>query len=190
MAFLIQDFDFQVENAFTVEMGCGNGQFLNQLAVRHPERLFIGIDRKKDRLSKSCGEALQIGLKNVRYVHGLIENLPGHIRSDSVEEVWVQFPDPHPKPSRSGRRLIHPYYIQFYHQILISRGKLHFKTDNENLFNFALESIPGEQLFEILEISRNSGENDRYDDGGIQTKYETIWRKKNLTIYYIQAIRC
>ncbi|MBP7459868.1 MAG: tRNA (guanosine(46)-N7)-methyltransferase TrmB [Candidatus Delongbacteria bacterium] len=190
IASLIRDFVFP-SGGFTLEMGSGNGQFLNQLAERYPERLFIGIDRKRDRLSKACGEAQLKGLKNVRYVHALVESLSDYIQSETTDEIWIQFPDPYPKPSKCERRLIHPHYLAFYHRIMVPGGIFHFKTDNPGLFEFGLESIRDiHPQFQILEVCRNLQQDERDDDGGIQTKYESVWRKQNLSIYYLRAARC
>ena len=134
-----------------LELGCGWGQYTLELARRYPEKFFVGVDRKADRIWMGAKEALgsekKVGvggefgeeaLRNVAFLHTGIDKLDEWFEPESVEEIWITFPDPYPKPSKAEQRLISPRFQEIYRKICKPGAKIHLKTDNAALFDYAL----------------------------------------------------
>lgn len=186
--FFFLDHPYQV-----IELGTGNGVFLTLLAQRYPNRFFWGFDQKKERLWNGCRLAQELNLSNIRFINCKIEDLFPHIPSESIHEIWVQFPDPFPKPSKANRRLVHHQFFVEYQRILVNGGVFHFKTDSQPLFKFARETLTDFPLMpfdlEIEDLSDSSAGVDSQWDYMIPTHYEMIWRRQERIISYLRAIK-
>jgi tRNA (guanine-N7-)-methyltransferase len=141
---------FKPGRLLTLEIGCGHGDYSVQLAKRFPERVFIGIDRKGARVFLGAMKAIEEKLDNVAFIIGRAEKLHEVFRPKSVEEINIPFPDPHIRRSSHIRRLISPNFLKIYKYLLIENGTVHLKTDNQDLYQYALKVIKecrGEILF-------------------------------------------
>ena len=96
--------DFQ---NITLEVGAGTGLFSVELAARHPQRAFIAIDVKADRLQKGAYEAEARGLENVWFVRARADQIDELFEPASIATIWLTFPDPFPRPRSARRRLTH-----------------------------------------------------------------------------------
>ena len=85
---------FGNSNPVTLELGCGKGEYTVELARRHPERNFIGIDIKGARMWTGAKLAETEGLSNVAFLRTDIELIESFFASGEVEEIWITFPDP------------------------------------------------------------------------------------------------
>ena len=132
---------WQDKRPLTVEMGAGTALFLVQLAAKYPERRFVAIDVKADRLQKGAHEALEQGLDNIRFVRARGDQLLEVIVPASVQELWLTFSDPFPRDRDAKRRLTAPRFLELYKQALASGGILRQKTDDHNLFDWSLEQL-------------------------------------------------
>ena len=132
---------FSGEKLFTLEIGCGHGDYSVELAQNFPNRNFIGIDVKGARVYKGATKALELNLNNVAFIITRAEKLGDIFELHSVEEIYIPFPEPHIKRSKQNRRLISPSLLKIYKDILTESGLVHFKTDNEGLYEFADKSI-------------------------------------------------
>jgi len=132
---------FNGEKLFTLEIGCGHGDYSVELAQKFPNRNFIGIDVKGARVYKGATKALELKLNNVAFIITRAEKLGDIFESNSVEEIYIPFPEPHVKRSKQNKRLISPILLKIYKALLTDSGLVHFKTDNEELYEFAAESI-------------------------------------------------
>lgn len=124
-----------------LEIGCGHGDYTINLAQKFPQKNFIGLDVKGNRLWNGAKKASELELKNVAFVRDAADHLEKYFHAGEVSEIWVTFPDPHPKPCRSQKRLISHRYLEIYQKILKENGVVHFKTDNPELFEFGVESV-------------------------------------------------
>lgn len=135
-----------------IDLGSGEGAFLEALATRHPERNFIGIERLLGRVRKVCRSVATHGLENVRLLR--IENyyaLKHILPLASVSVAHVGFPDPWPKRYHQRRRLVQDDFMQALHPVLIPGGELRVKTDDEPYFQY-MEKIFGRAVgYERLE---------------------------------------
>ncbi len=164
-----------------LELGCGNGDYTLQLAQRFPGKTVVGVDIKGSRLWHGAKKAFELGLKNARFLRVRIEDLADHFAEAEIDEIWIPFPDPHPTLGNAKRRLTSPRFLGMYRRLLKRRGVLHLKTDNEALFLYTLEILPGEG-FKVKEVVED------LPVGEIQTFYERKYRKLERSIHYLKAM--
>ncbi len=180
-----EDF-FQNSYPITLELACGAGEYTVGLAQKFPERNFVGIDLKGDRLWKGARNAEALGLKNVAFLRIQIQHLTTFFAQDEVNEIWIVFPDPQPRLKKEKLRLTHPRFLELYRQVIQNQGFIKLKTDNTPLFDYTLEVLK-EQKIEHWE-----GTNHLYQSSflgehfGIQTKYEKMFIAKGLNIKYLK----
>lgn len=176
---------FGNDNPITLELACGKGEYSVALGREHPERNFIGIDIKGNRLYVGAKTALRDGLKNVAFLRVQIGQLTHYFAPEEVSEIWILFPDPFLKKSRAKNRLTHARFLYQYQQVLKPGGIIHLKTDSRELYEFTLETI-AEQGCPIV-----NNWPDIYGTGratgplAIRTFYEGMHLADGRTIYYV-----
>lgn len=132
---------FGNENDVVLELACGKGEYTVNLARMFPDRNFIGVDYKGNRLWRGAKTALEEGIKNVAFLRIQIENILDYFAWDEVAEIWITFPDPQPAKRRIKKRLTHPIFLAKYQQIVRQGGLIHLKTDNDGLHAYTLETL-------------------------------------------------
>lgn len=130
----------------TAELGCGKGDYSLALARRFPERNFVGIDIKGDRLWKAAQQAAEEQPENLRLVRGRVDHITQIFGPAELDEIWITFPDPHLKFRRRTRRMTAPGFLERYRKVLAPGALLHLKTDSAELFEFTLETLAKEGL--------------------------------------------
>lgn len=139
---------FGVESLdLTLELACGKGEYALALAQRYPDRQFIGIDIKGERLWRGAKEALDLGLTNLHFLRVYIDHMELYIPEATVDEIWIPFSDPYLKQGKESKRLTSPRFLAEYHRILRPNGIVHVKTDSPELADYTREQI-GEGLAE------------------------------------------
>jgi tRNA (guanine-N7-)-methyltransferase len=170
-----------------LEVGAGTGLFSAALAGSNGSRTFVAFDVKADRLQTGAKKAEGANLTNIRFLRGRGDLLSEFFENGSIENIWVTFPDPFPKERSSKHRLTHPQFLDIYKHLLKSGGKLFFKTDAHNLFQWSLEQFV-EQEWTITELSfdlHNSRLSDTYKT---KTTYEARFTTEGLPIYFVCCI--
>jgi tRNA (guanine-N7-)-methyltransferase len=137
---------FKNDNPITLELACGKGEYAVGLGKMHPNRNFIGIDIKGNRIWRGATNALELGLKNVAFIRSLIDKVPDYFNPQEIDEIWITFPDPQLRGSKAKKRLTHPKFLRLYQQILKHGGTIHLKTDSPDLYQFTKLVI---NLFEL-----------------------------------------
>lgn len=170
----------------SVEIGAGTGLFSVELAARYPEKQFVAVDVKADRLQKGAYEAIARGLDNISFVRARGDQVDELFPEVSVESIWVTFPDPFPRKRSAGRRLTHPTYLGKYRSILSNKGAFHLKHDSREFFMWSLEQLVGEKWV-IDELSFDLHESMYSDDYKIMTTYEQRWTGEGLVTNYVRA---
>lgn len=132
---------FQNNHPLTLELACGKGEYTVGLARMHPQRNFIGIDIKGNRLYVGAKQCLAEKLDNAAFLRTHIDKITDYFAPGEVEEVWLTFPDPQLRISRSKKRLTHPRFLRLYQQILVPGGYIHLKTDSPRLYGFTKRVI-------------------------------------------------
>ena len=177
---------FKNTHPIILELGCGKGEYTNNLGAKFPDKNFIGIDLKGVRLWRGAKDAIDRKLSNVAFLQINIDKINEYFGFDEVAEIWIPFPDPYPKPCKWKKRLVSSLFLNRYKFILKKEGIIHFKTDNTPLFEFAKDTLK-EEGHRILQITDNLHESDILDEyNGIPTYFERLFREKGEAIKYIQ----
>src|SRR6476661_10307483 len=132
---------FKNEHPIVLEVGCGKGEYTVGLAQRHPERNFLGLDIKGERIWRGSTRAREQQLTNVGFLRTQALTLLEHFAPGELSEIWITFPDPRPRLGDAKRRLTAPRFLDRYQQILQPGGLVHLKTDDEALFDYSLETV-------------------------------------------------
>ncbi len=134
-----------------LDVGCGDGTFLLQMAAHYPERDFLGIERLSGRIRKICKRAARAGLTNVRVLH--LESaytLAWLLPPACASRVHLLFPDPWPKKRHAFHRFVHPENLAGLHRVLLPGAPLLFKTDHPDYFTEATAVVDNSPLFQRL----------------------------------------
>ena len=176
---------FQNEQPIHVEIGCGKGNFITQLAQRHPEINYIAFEKYKNVLVTAMEKARALGLTNVRFLSDDAMDLEKLLAPGECEQIYLNFSDPWPKNRHAKRRLTHPNFLALYKAVLPSGGQIHFKTDNQKLFEYSLNSFCdlGLRLRNITFDLHHSG-----FEGNIETEYETQFSQQGFPIYRCEVL--
>ncbi len=177
---------FRNDGGLVLELGCGHGNYTLTLAQRFPNKNFIGIDLKGARLWVGAKQALEKGIANVFFIRGNAAELDKIFEPGEIEEVWIPFPDPYPKKPR--KRLTSVLYLALYQRICKPGARLHFKTDDDALYQSTLESLSEFGCTVHRAIVDIHGLNGAADDEALQirTSYEKRHLAAGRTIKYIE----
>ena len=177
---------FKNDNPVVLELACGKGEYAVNLAVMFPEKNFIGIDYKGNRIWRGAKTALESGVKNVAFLRIQIEALSDYFETAEVDEIWITFPDPQPQVSREKKRLTSQRFLDKYRLLLKPGGFIHLKTDNDD-FHAYTAGKAGEPGFE-LHIKTEDLYNSVYADEvlSVKTYYEKKYLKENKNINYLK----
>lgn len=178
---------FKNDHPITLELACGRGEYTVGLARVFPERNFIGIDIKGDRIWKGSGIALEEGMDHVAFLRTQILMIERFFEKGEVDEIWITFPDPRPKDRDEKRRLTHPRFLELYRSVLKPGGTVHLKTDNTGLFEYSLEVLEQEGGIRDLVYTRDLYKSDMLaNHHGIRTRYEKKFHEKGEDIKYLK----
>ncbi len=179
---------FRNKNELVIELGCGKGEYTVGLADRFPDKNFIGVDVKGDRIWVGSGQAIERELKNVAFLRTQMQFLPEFFDDNEADEMWLTFPDPRPKDRDEKRRLTHPRYMNHYRQVLKPDGWFRFKTDNTILFDYTIEIIRNNEVkVKNLEYTKDLYRSHLVEEHyGITTKYEKLFSQQGETIKYMK----
>ncbi len=178
---------FKNNNPIVLELACGKGEYSIGMAERFPDKNFIGIDLKGDRLAVGSELALEKGLENVAFLRTNILEIEQFFATNEVSEIWITFPDPRARLRDEKRRLTHHRFLNYYKNILKSDGILYLKTDNIDFFNFSISSLHAFGIKDILSTN-NLYTSDLKDIAlGIKTRFEEIFTKKGYTINFLSC---
>ncbi|MCF8253307.1 MAG: tRNA (guanosine(46)-N7)-methyltransferase TrmB [Bacteroidia bacterium] len=180
---------FKNNNPIVLELACGKGEYTVNLAEAFPEKNFIGIDIKSNRMWVGARMALNAGRKNVAFARLIIEKLEEHFEKGEVSEIWITFPDPFPKDRHEKHRLTHPRFLKVYKEVIAEKGLMHFKTDDDGLFTYTEELFAqlGIKPIELVRDVHGTEEADAYVRN-ITTHYEKLFRGRGRTIKYMKFI--
>ncbi len=165
---------FLKEQPLTIELGCGQADYSINLAINFPERNFIGIDRKPNRLWNASKNATTLNVSNVAFLIAYAEKLEEVFKNLKAEEIWITFPDPYPRNGSIKKRLTHPRFLQIYKSILTSNGKVNLKTDDDTLYEYTLKIISEENLKLVFATEDLYSASNLDYEKTIKTKYEKM----------------
>lgn len=171
---------FGNNNPIHIEVGTGKGQFVTEMAKANPNINYIGIELFDSVIVCALDKVIDANLPNVKLLNVDAKNLTEYFAKGDVGRVYLNFSDPWPKKRHEKRRLTYKFFLKLYEDILIPEGEIHFKTDNQGLFEYSLMSFSeyGLQLtFVSLDLHKSDFE------GNIMTEYEEKFSQKGNRIY-------
>lgn len=177
---------FGNDKPLILELACGKGEYTVNLAQMFPDRNFLGIDYKGNRIWRGAKTALEEGIENVGFLRIQIETILEHFAENEVSEIWITFPDPQPQDSREKKRLTNPTFLAKYRLILGSGGIMHLKTDNDGFFAYTMEQV-GLQDLPVIKHTTDLYASDLVNDVlSIKTYYERKYLSIDKNINYVQ----
>ena len=179
---------FGNDHPVTAELGCGKGEFTIGLARKYPQRNFIGIDIKSDRMIMGARIAQDEGLSNVCFVRIRIECLAAYFPAHLFSEGFITFPDPHASIENGKRRLTSKRFLDLYKRVFVPGSPIHLKTDNDILYSFSRESVVeyGASLIHATDdLYRSPLPIPGSDITSIHTTYEKRYLSRSQTIKYV-----
>jgi tRNA (guanine-N7-)-methyltransferase len=165
---------FSNNHSLTIELGCGQADYSINLAQKFPERNFIGVDRKPNRLWNASKNASTLEIRNVAFLIAYVQKLDEVFVNIKPEEIWITFPDPYPRNGSIKKRLTHPKFLEVYKKILKPDGIIKLKTDDDTLFEYTLKVIDEEKLKLHFMTDDLYSINDLSFEKTIKTKYEKM----------------
>lgn len=153
-----------------VEVGTGKGKFISEMAERHPDILFIGVEAQQDVIYHAVKKARAKELPNLRLLLLDVGRLPEFFAAAEIDRLFINFCDPWPKVRHAKRRLTHRRFLALYRELLAADGNIWFKTDNRPLFDFSLEEFV-ENGLALDEVSYDL-HREAWSDN-VMTEYET-----------------
>jgi len=176
---------FESSKPFTIEIGCGHGDYSIELAQMFSDRNFIGIDIKGARIFNGALKAIDQNLDNVAFLIAKAENLNEIFQQKSIDEIFIPFPDPHVRRASHYKRLISPGLLKIYKELIVDSGLVHFKTDNQGLYEYALKTI-SDFGCKIIYSSEHLYENNEVNfPSNVITMFENYYIKEGKKIKYI-----
>jgi tRNA (guanine-N7-)-methyltransferase len=177
---------FGNDHPIVLELACGKGEYAVGLGRMHPEKNFIGMDVKGNRLWVGAKMALKEGLANVAFLRSQIGMILSQFAKEEVSEIWITFPDPQLRASRASKRLTHPEFLRKFQQIMAPGGYIHLKTDSPDLYLFTKKVIEmyglplREDIPDIAAMARIP------PDLAIKTHYEGLDISGSRRIHYLK----
>ena len=152
-----------------LEIGCGKGKFISEIAEREPGNFFIAIEGHRSVMLRALEKIDEKGLTNVIFIPKFVESLTEWFDNAEISGIYLNFSDPMPKNCWYKRRLTYREGLKTYFEVLENRGNVQFKTDNTELFEWTIREIEAADL-KIIDITRDlHADEDIYN---IETEYE------------------
>lgn len=178
---------FGNDNPIEIEVGMGKGKFIMDLACAHPDINYLGIERYSSVLLRALQKRSQLELTNIFFLCIDAKEMADYFAPGEISRIYLNFSDPWPKDRHAKRRLTSDRFLAVYDQILDREGVIEFKTDNQELFQFSLESIP-QAGWKVLEKTFDLHHSDMAQ-GNVMTEYEGKFSAEGKPICKLTARR-
>ncbi len=175
---------FGNSNPVQMEIGCGKGQFICEIAKRNPDINYIAVEKSANVIVQACEKALEAELANVYFIKGGAEYLPCFIPNGTVERLYLNFSCPFPKKKYANHRLTNRTFLCLYEMMLVPQGEIHQKTDNMHFFEYSIGEL-SDYGFTIKNVTLDLHKSDF--EGNIVTEYEKRFSDLGQPIYRLEA---
>ncbi|PAB60600.1 tRNA (guanosine(46)-N7)-methyltransferase TrmB [Anaeromicrobium sediminis] len=176
---------FGNDNPIYIEIGTGRGQFITTWAKNNPHINFIAMEMKEEVLLKAVEKSHEANSKNIAFLWKDANKLEEYFNENELSRIFINFCDPWPKKRWAKRRLTHHSFLNMYKTLLKESGEVHFKTDNEKLFEFSLNEFAGAD-WKLKNISLDL-HNSEFEEN-ITTEYEDKFVAQGLKIYRLEGM--
>ncbi|WP_163184364.1 tRNA (guanosine(46)-N7)-methyltransferase TrmB [Neobacillus sedimentimangrovi] len=171
---------FHNEQPLHIEVGTGKGRFITEMAKANPHINYIGIELYDSVIVTALDRLIEADLPNLRLLNVNAADLDKYFAKNDVERVYLNFSDPWPKKRHEKRRLTYKDFLKLYESILVDGGEIHFKTDNQGLFEYSLMSFSAYgMLLKYISLDLHNSD----FEGNIMTEYEQKFSEKGNRIY-------
>ncbi len=171
---------FENENPIHIEVGMGKGKFIMELAEQNPDINYVGIEKFSSVLVRALQKMEEKQLSNLVFIRMDAEDIEEVFERGEVAQIYLNFSDPWPKDRHAKRRLTSTRFLSRYENILKKEGKVIFKTDNRELFDFSLEQA--KEADWVIENYTYDLHNSEYNEGNVMTEYEEKFSKEGKPI--------
>lgn len=169
-----------------LELGCGKGEHTLAFAAADSGRLCLGVDCKSHRMCVGAEKAIAVGLDNVHFLRVPIERIGEFFTDYSIHEIWLPFPDPHPKQRAIKCRLTAAPFLDAYANLLMPGGRVYLKTDSRLLYDYSRQSVERWGGRVVARSDDIDGSDDRSIDAReVVSAYEMAARSRGATIKYM-----
>ena len=176
---------FGNDNPIVLELACGKGEYTVGLAQLYPDKNFIGVDIKGNRLWVGAKFSLDNNLKNAAFLRTQIDKIDQYFDAREVDEMWITFPDPQLRISKANKRLTHPKFLRLYKKILKAGGRINLKTDSPVLYSFTKTVIDMYNLPIIADSDHVYEDESLSAELRIKTHYEGLDIAGSNRIFYL-----
>jgi tRNA (guanine-N7-)-methyltransferase len=172
---------FEREAPLFIEIGFGNADFLVDLAQRNPEANILGLEISYPSFRKGRRKRDRQGLSNVRLLLSSAQTVLWALFSPGdIQRLYVNFPDPWPKPSHQRRRLINDRFLQLVATRIVKDGHLYIATDHAGYAEWIADCLSNSPNFDnCLDTLYIQEDSDR-----LRTKYELKAMAEGRLCYY------
>lgn len=168
-----------------MELGTGKGKFIAGMAEDHPEANFLGFEVQIGVVYYAAQKLFEQDAPNAKVTLFDIAGIEEVVAPGEVDRFYINFCDPWPKARHAKRRLTYRTFLDRYARLLKEGGEVHFKTDNEDLFNFSLEEFK-ECGWELKNVTFDLHKTDLPN---VKTEYETKFSAKGQPIFRLEAVK-
>ena len=175
---------FKNDNSICLEIGCGKGDFLIEMARTYPNLNFIGIEKYESVLVRAIEKVNNLKISNICFLCLDALNINEYFAKE-IDTIYLNFSDPWPKKRHTKRRLTSPHFLELYEQIFKNTPHLILKTDNINLFAYSLESLSAKDYL-FKKVSLDLANENIFN---IKTEYETKFTNLGYKINYLEAVK-
>ena len=169
-----------------LEIGTGKGRFIMQLAQEHPEINYIGIEKYSSVLLRCLEKQEELQLQNLFFIRGDATLLLDFFGPSEVDRIFINFCDPWTRQNKPKRRLTYRAFLDMYRQVLVPGGQIHFKTDNDPLFDFTLEEMQASG-WETTCVTRDLHKSE-WDKDNIRTEFESKYAEQGIPIKRVVGV--
>lgn len=173
---------FGNDHPLRIEIGMGKGKFLHTLAKENPDVNYVGIEKYSSVLLRAIQKMEEDELPNLLFIRMDAEEICEVFGEGEVDRIYLNFSDPWPKDRHAKRRLPSRQFLERYDRILKPDGVLEFKTDNEPLFQFAVEEVPGAG-WKVKALTYDLHADPELMKGNIMTEYEEKFSSNGNAIF-------
>ncbi len=171
---------FEKAQPLHIEIGSGKGRFVTEMAKANPDINYIGIELFQSVIVAALDRVIEAELPNVKLLNVNANDLEKFFAKNDVDRIYLNFSDPWPKKRHEKRRLTYKSFLKQYENILKDEGEIHFKTDNQGLFEYSLMSFSQYGLL-LKYVSLDLHKSDF--EGNIMTEYEQKFSEMGHRIY-------
>ena len=175
---------FDNDNPINLEIGCGKGQFIINMAKKYPNINFIGVEKYESVLVRAVQKADVEVIPNLKFICIDAKEL-NEVFEREINTLYLNFSDPWPKNRHSDRRLTSHIFLKIYDDIFEGKNRIIQKTDNIILFASSIESLStyGYTIEKVsLDLHNTDIEN-------VKTEYEEKFSSQGYKINYLIATK-